>query len=73
MRAERASKPWDDVVLMSDDAVTSLPVVESGAPLVDTAGVVAFTGSTPEARLLRQPVLDRLADAAAALPDGLVL
>lgn len=64
---------WDDVVLMSDPAVVSIPVVESGAPLVDTDGVVAFAGATPDARHLRQPVLDRLADAAAALPGDLVL
>jgi D-alanyl-D-alanine dipeptidase len=64
---------WDDVVLMSDPAVTSVAVVDSGAPLVDTAGVVAFTGDTDDARFLRQPVLDRLADAAAALPRDLVL
>jgi D-alanyl-D-alanine dipeptidase len=64
---------WDDVVLMSDPEVTSIPVVESGAPLVDTAGVVPFTGETSGARWLRQPVLDRLADAAAALPRDLVL
>lgn len=66
-------RSWDDVVLMSDDAVTSIGVVESGAALVDTAGVVPFTGETDDARLLRQPVLDRLADAASRLPDGLVL
>lgn len=68
-----ATPTWADVVLMADPAVTTVPVVEGGAPLVDTAGVVAFTGDTAEARLLRQPVLDRLADAAAALPVDLVL
>ena len=64
---------WRDVTLMADPAVTTVPLVESGAALVDTAGVVTFTGETDEARHLRQPVLDRLADAAAALPRDLVL
>ncbi|MEO9322989.1 M15 family metallopeptidase [Nocardioides sp. C4-1] len=58
---------------MSDDAVTSIEVVESGAPLVDAAGVVPYTGATDDARYLRRPVLDRLADAASRLPDELVL
>lgn len=64
---------WDDVVLMSDEVVTSIPVVESGAPLVDVGGSLPFTGDTDQARLLRQPVLDRLCDAAAALPGDLRL
>lgn len=66
-------RAWDDVVLMSDDAVTSITVAGSGAALVDTAGVVPFTGETDDARFLRRPVLDRLADAASALPGDLVL
>ncbi|MFB9311877.1 M15 family metallopeptidase [Nocardioides plantarum] len=64
---------WDDVVLMSDPAVVSIPVADSDAALVDTDGLIAFTGETTDARHLRQPVLDRLVDAAAALPDDLVL
>lgn len=60
-------------MLMSDDVVTSIAMAESGVRLVDTAEVVPFTGEAAESRLLRQPVLDRLADAAAALPDDLVL
>ncbi|WP_246081543.1 M15 family metallopeptidase [Nocardioides litoris] len=69
-----AGRPgWDDVVLMSDPRVTSIAVVDDGSPLVDTAGAVPFTGETDEARRLRRPVLDRLLDAAAALPADLVL
>ncbi|WP_211357029.1 M15 family metallopeptidase [Nocardioides rubriscoriae] len=64
---------WDDVVLMSDPAVTSVPVDEAGDALVDCDGVLPFTGGSPQARLLRRPVLDRLTDAAAALPGDLVL
>ena len=47
---------WQDVTLMSDEVITSIPVTESGAPLVDTARAVPFTGETPDARWLRQPV-----------------
>ncbi|WP_340537144.1 M15 family metallopeptidase [Nocardioides sp. GXZ039] len=69
-----AAAGWADVVLMSDGAVTSVGVHESGAPLVDVesaAGVVAFTGDTVAGRQLRGPVLDRLAEANAALPRDL--
>lgn len=62
---------------MGDDAVTSIPVVEGGEPLVDSAGRVPFDGRKDDgsgaARLLRQSVLDRLTDAAAYLPADLRL
>ncbi|MEJ7833488.1 MAG: M15 family metallopeptidase [Nocardioides sp.] len=68
---------WDDLVLMSDDAVASVPVVECGESLVDSAGRVPFDGREDDgsgaARNLRQTVLDRLADAAAYLPADLRL
>lgn len=68
-----ATPAWADVVLMSDDVVTSIEVVDSGAALVDTDGAVTYTGDTVEGRLLRRPVLDRLVEAAAALPGDLRL
>ncbi|WP_212721645.1 M15 family metallopeptidase [Nocardioides dongxiaopingii] len=64
---------WDDVVLMCDDAVTTVPVEDAGDALVDVAGALAFTGATAAARHVRRPVLDRLLDAAAALPSDLRL
>jgi len=66
-----------DVVLMSDPRVTSIPVTEHGDPLVDVTSAFPFDGreddGTGAARLVRRPVLDRLLDAAAALPGDLRL
>lgn len=64
---------WSDVVLMSDEAVTSVQLRDSGAALVDSFGVLPYTGRHSDGRWLRRPVLERLADAAAALPRDLVL
>ena len=69
-----------DVVLMADERVTSIPARTDGPlPLVDVTGVPRLTVD-PRARdaagawrLLRSPVRDRLAAAAAALPEGLRL
>ncbi|CAN5449908.1 M15 family metallopeptidase [soil metagenome] len=67
--------PWADVVLISDDSVISVPVVERGDPLVDSTGTLPWSGPNPDpvARWVRRPLLDRLADAAAALPGDLRL
>ena len=67
--------PWADVVLISDDAVTRIPVVERGDPLVDSTGTLGWTGpnTDPVARWVRAPLLERLADAAATLPTDLRL
>lgn len=66
---------WRDVVLISDDAVTSVRVAEHGDPLVDSTGVLPWAGpsSDPVSRWLRAPLLARLHDAAAALPSDLRL
>jgi D-alanyl-D-alanine dipeptidase len=68
---------WDDVVLMSDARVTSIPVVDNGHPLVDSGGRMPFDGREDDgsgaARRLRGSVLERLLDAAAALPKDLRL
>ncbi len=66
---------WRDVVLISDDAVTSVEVVERGDPLVDSTGVLAWSGpyTDPGSRWVRAAVLDRLADAARSLPGDLRL
>lgn len=69
--------PWDDVVLMSDPRVTGVPVHDDGAPLVDSHGRLPFDGrqddGTGVARLMRGEVLERLCDAASALPADLRL
>ena len=67
-----------EIVLMGDPRVAGIPVVESGEPLVDaaTGGVLVDRRyATPAGtwRLVRAGVRDRLAVAAAALPDGLRL
>lgn len=69
-----------DVVLMADPRVTSISARTDGPlPLVDVTGVPRLTVD-PRAydaagawRLLRAPVRERLAEAAAALPEGLRL
>ncbi|WP_278256624.1 hypothetical protein [Nocardioides convexus] len=69
-----------DVVLMADPRVTSISTRTDGPlPLVDVTGVPRLSVD-PRAhdaagawRLLRAPVRERLAEAAAALPDGLRL
>ncbi len=69
-----------DVVLMADERVTSIPVRTDGPlPLADVTGVPRLSVD-PRAydaagawRLLRSPVRERLAAAAAALPEGLRL
>lgn len=69
------ARTWDDVVLISDDAVTTIPVVERGDALVDSTGTLGWTGPNPDpvARWVRAPLLERLADAAASLPGDLRL
>lgn len=66
---------WHDVVLISDEAVTSLPVAERADPLVDSTGVLPWSGPSPDpiSRWVRAPLLGRLHDAAAALPSDLRL
>ncbi len=66
---------WQDVVLISDDAVTSLALRERGDDLVDTAGVLPWSGPStdPASRWVRSALLERLHDAAAALPADLRL
>ncbi len=73
---------WADVVLMSDAAVTGIPVREhdtadgtAAAALVDSTGLLGWSGPStdPVSRWLRRPVLERLQDAAAALPGDLRL
>lgn len=66
---------WHDVVLISDDAVTSIPVVEQGDALVDTTGALPWSGPSadPVARWVRARLLERLRDAMAALPADLRL
>lgn len=70
-----ASPGWRDVVLISDDAVTSIEVVERGDPLADSTGVLPWSGPSPDpvSRWVRAPLLARLLDAAAALPNDLRL
>ena len=66
-----------EVVLMSDLRVTSIPAAASDDPLVDVTAELPFDGreddGTGAARLVRRPVLDRLLEAAAALPNDLRL
>lgn len=66
---------WHDVVLISDDTVTSIDVRERGDALVDTATVLPWSGPSddPVSRWVRAPLLLRLQDAAAALPSDLRL
>ncbi|MDE0775197.1 MAG: dipeptidase [Nocardioides sp.] len=66
---------WGDVVLICDDAVTGIDVVEQGDPLVDSTGTLPWSGpsSDPVSRWVRAPLLERLGDAAAALPSDLRL
>ena len=66
-----------DVVLMSDPAVLTMPTDVLDDELVDASLHLDFDGreddGTGAARLVRRPVLDRLLDAAAALPGDLRL
>lgn len=66
---------WRDVVLISDEPVTSIAVVEQHDPLVDSTGVLPWVGPSPDlaSRWLRAPLLERLADAATRLPDDVRL
>ncbi|WP_370249103.1 M15 family metallopeptidase [Nocardioides sp.] len=65
------------VVLLTDARVVAVPVHEDATALVDSAGVLPFDGreddGTGAGRWLRRTVLERLADAAAALPGDLRL
>lgn len=69
------STAWADVVLISDEAVTSIEVGEQGDPLVDSTGVLPWSGPSddPLSRWVRAPLLERLHDAASALPGDLRL
>lgn len=69
------SPDWRDVVLISDEPVTSIEAVEQGDPLVDSTGVLPWSGPSPDpvSRWVRAPLLARLQDAAAALPTDLRL
>lgn len=66
-----------DVVLMSDPRVVTMPTDLLDDELVDASVFLAFDGREDDgsgaARLVRRPVLDRLLDAAAALPKDLRL
>ena len=57
-------------VLLSDERITTIPVVETGEPLVDlyTRGI-----STPNQQFARESVADRLAVADTFLPAGVRL
>ncbi|WP_406048778.1 M15 family metallopeptidase [Kribbella sp. NBC_00889] len=57
-------------VLLSDERITTIPVVETGEPLVDlyTRGI-----STPNQQFARESVADRLAVADTFLPAGIQL
>jgi zinc D-Ala-D-Ala dipeptidase len=67
----------DDVVLMSDPRVAAIGTLAELDPLIDAATQLAVDDRKADAtgawRLLRRPVLDRLVDAAAALPVDLRL
>ena len=67
----------EDVVLMSDPRVAAVPTLGLPDPLVDAARLLPIDDRKSDAagawRLLRQPVLERLADAAAGLPADLRL
>lgn len=67
----------DDVVLMSDPQVTSIQVRGDDDPLVDAAGRLPLhelcADDTGAFGHVRAPVLQRLLDASAALPDDLRL
>jgi len=67
----------DDVVLMSDPRVTGISVVGDRAGLVDVTGSLPLDQRKADAtgawRLLREPVLERLVDAAERLPRDLRL
>ncbi|NGN63731.1 M15 family metallopeptidase [Streptomyces sp. A7024] len=67
-----------DVILMSDPRVTSIPVAECGAPLVDVrdAGLLVSDYRADAAAAfarLRTGVVERLVEAERKLPDGLRL
>lgn len=67
--------PGPEVVLISDDVVTSIAVDEAGDALVDSTDVLPWSGPSPDpvSRWVRAPLLERLGDAAAALPSDLRL
>ena len=66
-----------EVVLIADPAVTTLGSDRLDHPLVDASAALAVDERKADAdgawRMIREPVLKRLADAAAALPSDLVL
>ncbi|MBA3782311.1 MAG: dipeptidase, partial [Nocardioides sp.] len=66
---------WDDVVLMSDLRVASLPAGGSDEPLVDVRGQLGFGDlhGSDDAAHVRAGLLRRLLVADRALPDGLRL
>jgi len=57
-------------VLLSDERITTIPVVETGEPLVD---LYTRDISTPDRQFARDSVADRLAVADAFLPAGIRL
>lgn len=56
------------IVLLSDPLVSRIPVADDGEPLVRLGAAFGEAGA-----LVRQALADRLAQAAAALPDGIAL
>jgi zinc D-Ala-D-Ala dipeptidase len=66
---------WSDVTLIGDDAVVAVEVHERGDALVDSTGALPWSGpsSDPVSRWVRAPLLERLCDAADALPGDVRL
>ncbi|MFJ4501902.1 M15 family metallopeptidase [Streptomyces sp. NPDC088864] len=66
-----------EIVLMSDQRVTAIPVADCGEPLVDVRGTLLVddrrADTTGSYAHLRRGVLDRLVHAQSLLPDGLRL